>query len=101
METNRAKPRDVTLGVVDTNITHMKINGNRVAVGWRTTIGTEENHGFDVAGSHFFTFEDGKIKSLRVTVSPKPDQSQLESLRLTDLTINDVGRLSLAAWPVV
>ena len=101
VETNAAKSQDVTLGVVDTEVTHMRTNGNRVAVGWRTTIGTKENLGFDVAGSHLFTFENGKIKSLRVSVSPKPDKSHIESLRLTDLNVNDVGRLSLAAWPVV
>jgi ketosteroid isomerase-like protein len=101
VETTAAKARDVTLGLVDTEVTHMRTNGSRVAVGWRTTIGTEENIGFDVAGSHLFTFENGKIKTLRVSVSPKPDQSQLEKLRLSDLTVTDVGRLSLAAWPVV
>ena len=101
LETKSAKPQDVTLGVVDTEVTHLRTNGNRVAVGWRTTIGTKESQGFDVAGSHLFTFENGKIKNLRVSVSPKADESHLETLRLTDLSVNDVGRLSLAAWPVV
>jgi hypothetical protein len=87
--------------VVDTEITHLRTNGNRVAVGWRTTIGTKENHGFDVAGSHLFTVENGKIRSLRVSVSPKADQSHLKNLRLDDLAVSDIGRLSQAAWAVV
>lgn len=91
----------MTVGVVDTEVTHLRTDGNRAIAGWRTTIGTKENQGFDVAGSHLFTFQNGKIKSLRVSISPKPDQSHLESLRMADLSVADVGRLSLAAWPVV
>jgi ketosteroid isomerase-like protein len=101
LETRSAKAQDVTLGVVDTEVTHLRTNGNRAVVGWRTTIGTKENQGFDVAGSHLFAFENGKIKSLRVSISPKADQSHLENLRVADLSVADVGRLSLAAWPVV
>lgn len=101
LETSAAKSQDVTLGVVDTEVTHVRTNGNRVVAGWRTTVGTEENKGYDVAGSHLFTFENGKIKSLRISVSPKADQSHSANLRLTDLTVTDVGRLSLAAWAVV
>lgn len=101
VETLAAKPQDVSLGLVDTEVSHIKTNGTRVAVGWRTTIGTAENIGFDVAGSHLFTFENGKIKNLRVSISPKPDKSNLASLSFKDLTVTDIGRLSLAAWPVV
>jgi ketosteroid isomerase-like protein len=101
LESPSAKQRDVTLGVVDTEVTHLRTDGNRAIVGWRTTIGTQENQGFDVAGSHLFTFREGKIKSLRVSISPKPDESRLQKLAVADLTVSDVGRLSLAAWPVV
>jgi hypothetical protein len=101
LDTPSTKQRDVTLGVVDTEVTHLRTDGNRAVVGWRTSIGTKENQGFDVAGSHLFTFRDGKIKSLRVSVSPKPDQSRLQNLTVADLSVEDVGRLSLAAWPVV
>ena len=86
---------------MDTEVTHLRTDGNRAIVGWRTTIGTQENQGFDVAGSHLFTFREGKIKSLRVSISPKPDESRLQKLAAADLTVSDVGRLSLAAWPVV
>ncbi len=101
LETRSAKAQDVTLGVVDTEVTHLRTNGNRAVVGWRTTIGTKQNQGFDVAGSHLFAFENGKIKSLRVSISPKADQSQWKKLRISDLSVADVGRLSLAALPVV
>lgn len=101
IESNKRKPQDVTLGVVDTEVTHMKVNGTRVIAAWRTTIGTREGHGFDVSGAHVFSFDGDKIKILRVTVSPKPDESHLKELKATDLSMNDIGRLSLAAWPVV
>jgi hypothetical protein len=101
LEGKSGKSRDVTLGVVDTEVTHLRTDGNRAVVGWRTTIGTEEKQGFDVAGSHLFTFQNGKIKTLRVSISPKPDESQIANLSTTDLSVSDIGRLSLAAWPVV
>ncbi len=90
-----------TLGIVDTDVTHLRTNGNRAVAGWRTTIGTADGAGFDVAGSHQFTFENGKIKHLRVSISPKADESRDAKLSVAHLTVTDVGRLSLAAWPVV
>jgi len=94
-------PVEATLGIVDTSVTNLKTNGVRAIAAWRTTIGTEEGYGFDVAGSHQFTIANDKITNLRVTISPKPDQSVVPNLNYTDLTVGDVGRLSLAAWPVV
>ena len=100
-ETRGGASQDVTLGVVDTEVTHLRTNGHRVVAAWRTTVGTTQGHGFDVAGSHLFTFDNDKIRHLRVNVSPRPDPSQLTNLRLDNLSVNDVGRLSLAAWAVV
>ena len=51
----------------------MRTSGSRVVVGRRTTVGAEEGLGFDVTGSHLFNFENGKVKSLRASVSPQPD----------------------------
>ncbi len=93
--------RETAMGIVETDVTHMREKENKVIAGWRTTIGTKEGTGFDVAGSHMFTIEDGKITSLRVNVSHKADQSKLSDLTLDNLSVQDVGRLSLAAWPVV
>jgi hypothetical protein len=101
LDLGKAQLRDVSLGIVDTQVTHLRGKENQVIAGWRTTIGTDQNQGFDIAGSHLFTFEDGKIKNLRINISPKADQSHNQNLALKDLSIRDVGRLSLAAWPVV
>lgn len=93
--------RDVALGVVDTEVTSMRRDGTRVLAGWRTTIGTKQGQGFDTSGSHAFTFKSGRIKSLRVSISAKPVKSKLAELKLDALAVRNVGRLSLAAWPVV
>jgi hypothetical protein len=105
--------RDVALGVVDTQVNRMRtlaagraapkrddgVRGQRVAVGWTTVIGTGDQRGFQVAGNHTFVFKDGKISSLKVTISPKADTTP--GLALEGLAVTDIGRLSLAAWAVV
>jgi hypothetical protein len=70
-----------------------------VVAGWTTVVGTRDAHGFQVSGSHSFTFKDGKISNLRVVVSPKHDAT--EQFDADALSVDDVGRLSLAAWMVV
>jgi ketosteroid isomerase-like protein len=87
------------LGVVNTEISRMKVMDEKVVAGWRTVIGTEDGRGFQVAGSHTFTFKDGKISSLKIVISPRADE--VSNLQLEDLSVNDIGRLALAAWPVV
>lgn len=81
--------RDVALGVVDTQVNRMRTlaagrttaksgagaRSLRVAVGWTTVIGTDDQRGFQVTGNHAFVFKDGRISSLKVTVSPKADAS--------------------------
>ncbi len=101
LDMGKQKLREVSLGIVETEVTHLREKDNQIIAGWRTTIGTEDGRGFDVAGSHMFTIEDGKIKNLRLNISPKADTSQMKSLSLNDLSVQDIGRLSLAAWPVV
>lgn len=99
--------RDVALGVVDTSINRIRSLAtepdaeapDRVAVGWTTKIGTSDNRGFEVSGNHTFVFRGDHIASLKVVVSPKPDKS--EGLSLDGLAVDDIGRLSLAAWAVV
>lgn len=109
-----ALAREVALGAVDTHVNRVRNlaasttsakstkaagSSQRVAVGWTTTIGTDDKRGFKVGGSHTFTFKGDKISALKVSVSPKPEDSQ--GLALTDLSVSDIGRLSLAAWAVV
>jgi ketosteroid isomerase-like protein len=100
--------RDVALGVVDTHVNRVRTLGGkgkgdstsqRVAAGWTTIVGTEDKRGFQVSGNHTFTFKDGKISALKIVVAPKADKS--DGLSLEGLAVNDIGRLSLAAWAVV
>lgn len=105
---------EVALGAVETHVNRIRTLGtpvsmvqdvltaekpHRVAVGWTTTIETDDKRGFNIGGSHTFTFKDGKISALKVSVSVKPQVS--EGLSLDNLTVKDIGRLSLAAWAVV
>lgn len=102
-----AAARDAALGLVETHINRIRSlertleagSPDRVAVGWTTTIATDDKRGFEVSGNHTFLFEGDRIASLKVVVSPKPDRS--EGLSLEGLTVDDIGRLSLAAWAVV
>jgi hypothetical protein len=102
-----AAAREAALGLVDTRIHRVRsIDKNpsskspeRVAVGWTTVIGTDEGRGFEVSGNHTFAFKGDRIASLKVVVSPKADKS--DGLRLEGLSVDDIGRLSLAAWAVV
>lgn len=94
--------RDLELGLVDTEVTHLRSDEQRTVAGWRTVVGTREGAGFDVTGAHRFVFNDaGKITHLKVSVSPKAEPSAVKGLSKDDLTVTDVGRLSLAAWAVV
>lgn len=101
IQTRSGKEQEVTLGMVDTDVQRIRLNGTNASVGWRTTIGTEQGHGFDISGAHVFTFTGSKIKQLRITMSEVPARSHIAALNVEKLNVRDVGRLSLAAWPVV
>lgn len=92
---------DAALGVVETDVHRVRAMEDKVVAGWNTTIGTSEGQGFEVSGSHTFTFRDGKILSLKVVVSPRAQETKAASLSLQGLSVDDVGQLSLAAWAVV
>lgn len=91
--------RETALGIVDTEIHKMRLMDEKIVVGWNTVIGTQDGHGYTVAGSHTFAFKDGKISSLKVVVSPRADPAP--NMSMEGLSVNDIGRLALAAWPVV
>ncbi|MGE0733033.1 MAG: nuclear transport factor 2 family protein [Acidimicrobiia bacterium] len=93
------EPGDADLGLVDTEVTRTRVRDSKVIAAWNTTIGTADQRGFQVAGSHTFTFKGDKIAGLRVVVSPRPDA--VPDLRLDGLSVEDIGLLSLAAWMVV
>ena len=102
---------EVALGVVDTHVNRMRtltpanVRGTiesrtqQVAAGWITVIGTGDERGFQVTGNHLFTFKKGRISALKVTVSPRAQDTP--GLSLQGLAVADIGRLSLAAWCVV
>ena len=91
---------NVALGVVDTEVNRMReMNGSKVVAGWTTVIGTDRKQGFEVSGAHTFTFRDGKIRNLKVVISPQP--AATKNLSADELAVDDIGRLSLAAWAVV
>lgn len=90
---------EVRLGLVDTFVRRTKVLDGKVVAAWSTIVSTEDERGFQVAGSHTFTFRDGKITRLKVVVSPRPEESA--NLKLENLTVDDIGRLALAAWAVV
>lgn len=96
----------VALGIVDTEVKQVRAvrlpagdQTQRLVAGWSTTIGTSDQRGFKVGGSHTFTFKRGKISALKVVVASKPEAA--DGLVLADLAVKDIGKLSLAAWCVV
>jgi ketosteroid isomerase-like protein len=94
-----SKDRHAALGIVDTEVHHTRQRDDRIVAGWTTVVGAEDGRGFQVAGSHTFEFRDGRISSLRIVVSPRPEVAK--DLKLEELGIEDIGRLALAAWAVV
>jgi hypothetical protein len=103
-----AAARDAALGMVETRVHRVRsldrtaaadATPERVAVGWTTVVGTNDRRGFEVSGNHTFVFKGNRIASLKVVVSPKADKS--DGLQLEGLAVDDIGRLSLAAWAVV
>jgi ketosteroid isomerase-like protein len=99
-DANKPAPEGhAALGVVDTEVKHIRHRDGHVIAGWTTVMGTADGRGFQVAGSHTFAFRDGKISSLKVVVSPRPEETK--NLKLANLGVEDVGRLALAAWAVV
>lgn len=99
LENGKEPGIEVALGTVDTEITRLRALGRRTVAGWTTLVTTEDRRGFQVAGSHTFSFKDGKISRLKVVISPRPEA--VEGFDLENLGVDDIGRLALAAWPVV
>lgn len=91
--------KEVTMSDVDTNVTRVRAHDGKLVAGWTTRIGTHQGVGFQVSGSHTFSFKDGKISRLKVVISPKPDDAP--NLKMDALVVDDIGRLALAAWPVI
>jgi len=99
LEDQKLKTEDVALGRVHTEVSRVRFVDGKAVAGWNTVVGTKGAFGFQVAGSHTFTFKDGKISSLKVVVSPKAEPSA--NLKMENLSVTDIGRMALAAWCVV
>lgn len=97
--TKAGRAGEAALGLVSTKPRRTRVMDDKLVVGWVTEIGTADKQGFSVHGSHTFTFRDDKIVSLKVVVSPKADE--ISQFDLSTLAVDDIGRLSLAAWMVV
>ena len=97
--TKQSATGEAMLNVAESEVQRIRAYGDGVVAGWETLVSTDDDRGFAVSGSHVFTFKDGKIASLRIIVSPKPDRAA--NLNLEGLTVNDIGRLTLAAWAIV
>ena len=102
-ESETDKKKNAALGAVDTEVHQVRLMAesidSKAVAGWTTRIETNDGRGFDVSGAHTFTFRDGRINTLKVVVSPKPEP--VAHLSMKDLTVHDIGALSKAAWAVV
>ena len=74
------------------------VGNNRVVARWTTLIRTKDRRGFSVAGGDTFVLENNKIVNDLCILSPKPES--VRGFKMEGLTVNDIGRLALAAWPV-
>jgi hypothetical protein len=88
-----------SLTITRINLIEVRAVGEKIVAPHETTVGTDGERGFTQAGHNVFTFRGDKIFSVKVVLSPKPEAA--EGLKLEELGVLDVGRLSLAAWAVV
>lgn len=97
-KTKTSKETDV-VDLIESEPQHIRAEDGAVVANWNTVVSTRAGQGFQVAGSHTFTFRGGKIANIRVVVSPQAEP--MKDLRIEGLTVDDIGRLSLAAWAIV
>lgn len=90
---------EVALGVVHTDLGRIRVKDGHVVAGWTSTVGTQDGRGFSVTGTHTFVLHGGKIRSLKIVMSQQP--AVAPNLKLEGLGVEDIGRLALAAWPIV
>ena len=88
-----------SLSLTTINLIEIRAVGEKIIAPHETTVGTDKEQGFILPGHNVFTFKGDKIFSVKVILSPKPEVA--EGLKLEELSVLDVGRLSLAAWAVV
>jgi ketosteroid isomerase-like protein len=92
--------KETALGPRKFNVESIRAVGeNRVVANWTTVISTKDGRGFLVAGGDTFVLKGNKIYSDLFIQSPKAEI--VRGFKMEGLTVNDIGRLALAAWPVV
>lgn len=98
-KTAKGLERFVVLANLRPNLRKHRASPDGAVASWNTQVQTGDGQGFEMIGNHQFTIRNGKITHLKVTITPKP--REVEGLSMEDLTVADIGRLSLAAWAVV
>ena len=88
-----------TLGPRKFEIESIQSVGDKVVATWRTEITTKEKVGFEMSGGDTFFFNGDKISRDMCTMSTRP--AGIKGFNLENLSVNDIGRLALAAWAVV
>ena len=102
LEGNRtdAVYEEAALGFVKREIDRMQtVNKDRVTAWTTAYIATADGRGFKCVGNYTAQFKSGKISKVRITISPTVDA--VSDLKLEGLSVDDIGRLALAAWAVV
>lgn len=88
-----------TLGPRKFEVESIHSVGDKVVATWRTEITTKEGVGFEMSGGDTFSFKGDRISRDLCTMSTKP--AELKGFKVDELSVNDIGRLALAAWAVV
>ncbi len=79
-------------------------DGGKAVVNWDQWVHLDGHEAFPLTGCTTFYFKHGKIGRVTGIVLPRRDVSDKAlpaEMSLADLTVDDIGRLALAAWPVV
>lgn len=91
--------RETALGPRRFDVESVRAVGeNRVVAKWTTIISTKDGRGFSVAGGDTFVLRGNRVYSDLCILSPKAEM--VKGFKMEGLTVNDIGRLALAAWPV-
>lgn len=100
------KKGDAVLKNLEVKLTEVELFGDRAMANFEQVVSTKDNRGIFIVGSGTFTFKEHEITNVKLTVMPLPKLEGTtlkvpERLSMKELTIRDIGRLSLAAWAVV
>lgn len=93
----------VSLSSIKERIRNISLKGNVATATVVASVSTNEDtsRGFEIEGNFTFTLNNGKIAQLieNVDWSDAVD-SRIEKVKIGDLNIDDIGRLTLMAWAI-